>query len=86
MNVLGRLPEILATLGESVRTDFTLRQVLGLTRLARVLSPDRIEVLSLADLVHDATLPNGASVLIGNRPAIRERVLPLRTRKGEDIR
>ncbi len=71
IDALQRAPELLAALGNSVRTDLSLRQVLALVRAGLELSPEQIEKASLAGMVQDATLPHGAAVLVGDWAAIR---------------
>ncbi len=77
VEALRRAPELLAALGSAVRTDLTPRQALALARLALEMSPEAITSASLAGLVADATLPNGAAVLVGDWPAIRSEVARL---------
>lgn len=74
IDALRRAPELLAALGNTVRTDLSLRQVLALARLGLELSPEQIETASLAGMVQDATLPSGAAVLVGDWTAIRAEI------------
>jgi anionic cell wall polymer biosynthesis LytR-Cps2A-Psr (LCP) family protein len=77
LDALRRAPQLLAALGDAVRTDLTPQQVLGLARLALELDASRITSASLAGMVQDATLPSGAAVLVGDWPAIRTEVARL---------
>ncbi len=77
LDALRRAPQLLAALGDAVRTDLTPQQVLGLARLALELDASRITSASLAGMVQDATLPSGAAVLLGDWPAIRTEVARL---------
>lgn len=74
VDALRRAPELLAAVGDTVRTDLTPRQALALARLGLELSPDAIVSASLVGFVSDVTLPSGAAVLVGNWPAIRSEV------------
>ncbi|MCX7623428.1 MAG: LCP family protein [Thermomicrobium sp.] len=77
VDALRRVPELLAALGDAVRTDLPPRRALALARLGLELSPDRIESVTLASFVSDATLSSGAAVLVGDWPAIRSEVARL---------
>jgi LCP family protein required for cell wall assembly len=77
VGALRRAPELLAALGDAVRTDLSPRQALALARLGLELSPDRIRSASLAGAVSDATLPSGAAVLVGDWLVIRREVAQL---------
>lgn len=85
IDALARLPQLLEAMGRTVRTDLSLQQALALARLGMELSDEQVDSLTLADLVHDATLPSGAAVLIGDWPAIRSRVAPLRSSNGTPV-
>lgn len=74
VQAIRRIPDLLAALGDTVRTDLRPGEALALARLGLELSPDRIQSASLVRFVHDATLPNGAAVLAGDWPGIRTEV------------
>ena len=69
-DALRRAPQLLAALGDAVRTDLTHQQVLGSVRLTQQREARRLAAASLAGMVQDATLPSGAAVLVGDWPAI----------------
>ena len=69
-DALRRAPQLLAALGDAVRTDLAPQQVLGSVRLTQQREARRLAAASLAGMVQDATLPSGAAVLVGDWPAI----------------
>ncbi len=71
--LVAKAPALMNTLGEAVRTDLSLEQMVQLAQLASEIEPEQI-VSAVID--HNYTLasetPDGSQVLVPNRQSIRE--------------
>ena len=75
LNLLPRLPQLLVTLGQSVQTDLSLREMWLLGRLAMDIPPERVHGRVIRyPLVRGAVTPRGESVLIPDLPGIRQAI------------
>jgi LCP family protein required for cell wall assembly len=69
--LIGKLPELISEVGDSVRTDLSVRQALSLARLAQDVGEERIYTHSLSDLVREETINEGF-YFVGDWDAIQE--------------
>lgn len=75
---LARIPGMLATLGESVKTDMSLEEIRTLAALAQQVQPDNIKSGVIDEsMVISWTTPDGAMVLIPQREKVRDLIAEL---------
>ncbi len=75
LNIIPRLPAILAALHNSLQTDLSLQDILWLARMGMDIPPERVhgKVISYP-LVRGTVTPRGEAVLVPDLPAIRQTI------------
>lgn len=69
--LISQLPDLISEVGDSVRTDLSVRQALSLARLAQEIGSERIYSHALNDLVEEQTI-DGGFYFVGDWVAIQE--------------